>query len=192
MYTYLQYRYTVLKSSKMARLASLVLLSPFLCHGLPLLQKPSVPSLNDLAGVPFPVISCFPEDPTRTICPGAYPGITPEQCLDQGCCFSATFTYDWCFKSAAAPSAGWSSYNGTVERYAADQAIPAFASALGSGHVSPDGDIAAVTCVSVPPLTGVCDNGASDGLGFPYGLSFDGEAAVVGLTTQWFPFQVRT
>lgn len=77
-----------------------------------------------------------------------------------------------------------------MELFGADQAIPAFASPLGTGHVSPDGDVAAVSCVTFPPVTGVCENGASDGLGFPYGLLVDGEAPKVGLATQWFPYQV--
>ena len=150
-----------------------------------------VPALASLAGDPFPVITCLPDDPVRVICPGGFPGITAEQCLDLGCCFSPTFTYDWCFTAKSTPSMGWANYSGAVERFGADQAIPAFASPLGTGHVSPDGDIAAVTCVAFPPLTGVCENGATDGLGFPYGLVVDGERAVGDLATQWFPQQVN-
>lgn len=98
--------------------------------------------------------------------------------------------YDWCFTARSAPSMGWANYSGSVQRFGADQAIPSFASPLGTGHVSPDGDISTVTCVAFSPLTSVCNNGGSDGIGFPYGLTVDGEPAVVGLTTQWFPHQV--
>jgi hypothetical protein len=155
---------TYLSTSTMALVSTLVVAAAV---ALP----PGVPSLDSLAGDPFPVITCLPDDPERIICPGGFPGITAEQCLDLGCCFSATFTYDWCFTAKPSPSVGWANYSGAVVRYGADQAIPAFASPIGTGPGSPDGDVAAVTCVAVPPLTGVCDNGASDGLGHAEGVA---------------------
>lgn len=110
------------------------------------------PALDLLAGTPQSVRMCYPGG-VHVNC--GFPGMTPQQCSDAGCCWSsANASEPWCYLPNA--PASWSE-PGEYQAYAANQAAPATASILGAVHADVSGDVAAVSCLSLPPFAQTCD-----------------------------------
>ena len=148
------------------------------------------PSLDDLAGVPQLVRSCFLSNINRTSCNS--PGTSEQECGDRGCCWDSSESgRPWCFYPQARPDNGTA---GIALRYVGSQSAPAAASLRIAAHSSVTGDaVVGVSCISAPPLAQECDydyNGPVAAYGWPFGLAVAGEMPAEELSFQWFPYQV--
>jgi hypothetical protein len=147
------------------------------------------PPLRSFTAAPQTVVSCWRDARPRT--PHGFPGISPAQCADAGSCFDSSYAdQPWCYFPNATPSS-WAA-PGPVQRFAGSQAAPALASRVGSAHASETGDVAAVSCLSAPPLAQACDVLSGDAaLPWPAGLAVRGSAPLADAAFQWGPVELR-
>jgi hypothetical protein len=148
------------------------------------------PPLSELGGVWTDVLVCASSsDSPREVCAG--PGVNQQSCMDLGCCWDqSNYSLPWCYLPNI--PASWS--DSQYQAYSVIQAVPSAQSLRGGLQASFDGDVAAVSCIMMPPYIGNCDydyGNAAPAFNFPSNLTINGGALNALPRSKWTPYGLQ-